>query len=696
MRNYVLAFVFVFLLVDPSLAQDDLKVIQPHWVHFTDGSNALYKHFTQQAFDLLEARENEIKDIDTREGWEEWRESVREKLHEVVGPFPEKTPLNPQTTRTVQKEGYKIEHVVFESQPGFFVSSSLFIPDAISGKAPAIIYCSGHHLLAYRNPTYQHVILNLVKKGFIVFAFDPVGQGERLEYFDKDTGNPTIGGPTKQHSYPGAQAFLAGSSLAKHMIWDGIRAVDYLHTRPEVDADRIGITGRSGGGTQSAYIAAFDVRIFASAPENYITTFKRLLYTHGPQDAEQNFFQGIVTGLDQPDLLLVRVPKPNMMITTTRDIFNIQGAREAAAELKRSYQAYQKEDNFLMVEDDAAHASTLKNREAMYAFFQKHLDLPGNSRDEIVDSLSTEELQVTATGQVLSTYGGVRVFDLNQKELEKKKTSVVKPANLVKAAAEISGYRIPVSPAETMMVGRIQREGYVVEKHLMKGEGDYWVPYILMKPEAPTEKAVIYLDPDGKGGDAGVGGEMERIVKNGSMVLAPDLLNTGEMGEGNFTGDSNFEGNSYNLWFGGILIGRSVVATHAGDVNRLANVLKDTEGAKRIFGFGKQRMSAVMLHAASFNPEIEGIALETPTPSFQSIVEMEEYDPSWIEYTVAGALPVYDLPDLLDHLAKDRKVLILDTQPRSHRMGEVYPEIPEKVSLATPEEREHALKEWLE
>src|SRR5690606_6078198 len=153
---------------------------------------------------------------------------------------------------------------------------------------------------------------------------DPVGQGERLEYFDPKTGKSSVGGPTIEHSYPGAQAFVTGSSQARYMIWDGIRGVDYLLSRKEVDSDRIGITGRSGGGTQSAYIAAFDERIKAAAPENYITSFTRLFQSIGPQDAEQNFPSGIISGLDHADLLSVRAPKPGLMITTTRDMFSIQ------------------------------------------------------------------------------------------------------------------------------------------------------------------------------------------------------------------------------------------------------------------------------------------------------------------------------------------------------------------------------------
>ncbi|NHE58243.1 alpha/beta hydrolase family protein [Cyclobacterium plantarum] len=681
----------------PAHAQEDLKVIQSHWVSFTDGPNALYRHQTRQAFDLLDEREKALENIQSKAEWQDWQAGIKEKLMQVVGPFPEKTPLKAAITRTVQREGFRMEHVVFQSQPGFYVSATLFLPDELAGKAPAIIYCSGHALESYRSFTYQHVILNLVKKGFIVLAFDPVGQGERLEYFDPSTNKPTIGGPTKQHSYPGAQAFVAGTSQAKYMIWDGIRAMDYLISRPEVDPVRIGITGRSGGGTQAAYIAAFDSRIYASAPENYITNFRRLLLTHGPQDAEQNFFRGIAAGLDQPDLLLVRAPKPNLMITTTRDIFNIEGARETRDQVQRIYDAYGLSDRFEMVEDDAGHASTLRNREVMYAFFQKHLDWPGSSIDQNIDTLSREELQVTPTGQVLSSYPGKTIQELNQAHLPKQLNGSL--AERVSRSRKLSGYREPSSDIETMMTGRFQRDGYVVEKYLMKGEGDYWVPYLLMRPDKMTSKAVIYLDPEGKGIDAAVGGTMEALVQEGQMVLAPDLLNTGEMGNGGFTGDSNFQGESYNLWFGSILIGRSIVGLHAGDVNRLVKVLQESQGADEIKSLAKGQMAAVLLHAANYNPDIASIALIDPMLSYRSLVAQENYDPANIAYTVAGALPAYDLPDLLENLS-NRKPLVIEKNEmdpgslpnwsESFRESQV-----ETIQVTDPGERKAYLRKWL-
>ena len=287
----ILLLVFV-CINDRAYSQEDLDVIKNKWLEFSDSQNALYHHLTDEAYDLLKQRTETISRYKDLADWKQRQVMIRKTLIEIVGPLPAKTPLNALITKTITKDKYIVEHIIFESQPGFYVTSSLFIPAGLKkgARVPAVIYCSGHTAEGYRSEVYQHVILNLVSKGFIVFAFDPVGQGERLEYYDTKTGKSVIGGPTMEHSYPGAQAFIAGSSQALYMIWDGIRAVDYLVTRKEVDPARIGITGRSGGGTQSAYIAAMDDRIYAAAPENYITNYARLLQSIGPQDAEQNLF----------------------------------------------------------------------------------------------------------------------------------------------------------------------------------------------------------------------------------------------------------------------------------------------------------------------------------------------------------------------------------------------------------------------
>jgi cephalosporin-C deacetylase-like acetyl esterase len=673
----VVALCFICLLSGShfSYAQEDLQVLNKNWLHFSDAPTSIYRHFSTLAFEQLEQRREKVASLESVQDWQKRQEEIKEKFAKVLGSFPDKTPLRPQVTKKIEKPNFTVEHIIYESQPGFYVSSSLYLPKEKKGKVPAIIYCSGHAPEGYRSDTYQHVIQNLVNKGFAVFAFDPVGQGERLDYPAEEAGRSLLGGPTKEHSYPGAQAFIAGRSQAWFMIWDGIRAVDYLLTRKEIDSERIGITGRSGGGTQSSYIAAMDERIYAAAPENYITSFQRLIETNGPQDAEQNFLHGIAEGLDHADLLAVRAPKPALMITTTRDIFNIQGARETFKEVAGIYEAYDRADNFTMVEDDAAHASTLKNREAMYDFFQIHLGLPGSPKDEETVPLTPAELQVTSTGQVATSYQGETVFSLNQKMTTSSQVNSGSLEILDKAKA-LSGYRSPSEEAAPVMTGRIQREGYVVEKYFIKGEGDYIIPYLLTVPDRPNDQAVIYLHSDGKATEAEAGGEIEALVKQGFTVLAADLLGIGEVGSDRVVGDSNFEGSSYNVWFGFLLTGRSIVGVHAADIVRLGGLLK-SQGLKEVHGWANGKLSPALLHAAAFEPLFSKVVLKEPLSSYASLVTTRFYKPEYVMGTVPAALKAYDLPQLASTIQNTSLLLLHPVDGEGAAIeNPVYPAIP--------------------
>lgn len=674
-RNILLIILIILLTTNNSATAQQSSDVISRWVHFSDAPNALYHHIAAEAYGLLDARTKKISTLHSPQDWQQRRQWIRNTLTDMVGPFPERTPLHARITRVIKKDDYQVQHIIYESQPGFYVTSSLYLPNGAE-KAPAIIYCSGHSDSGYRAGAYQHVILNLVKKGFIVFAFDPVGQGERLEYYDPAKGRSPHRWPTTEHSYPGAQLFITGASLARYMIWDGIRAVDYLRSRKEVDTGRIGITGRSGGGTQSACIAAFDERISAAAPENYITGFTRLFQTIGPQDAEQDLFNGIARGIDIPDLLLARVPMPALMITTTRDIFPIQGAMEAAKEVSAAYEADGKAGHFSMVTDDAVHVSTRKNREALYAFFQQHLHNPGSPQDEETRSLSREELRVTETGQIAtSVKNTATLFSLNKQEAEKKYTrlqaSRQRFADLLDTARKLSGYREPGEVPAPVFTGRTQKQGYVIEKGYIKGEGDYVIPYLLLKPDTPAHKALIYLSPSGKSLALPESNEMEWFVRNGFTVLAPDLVGTGEMGPGVFKGDSYIDSCSYNLWFASLLTGRSIAGIQSGDVNRLVQLLRKHEQAGEVSCLARKEMSPVLLHAAAFNPGIRRIALIAPYASYRSVVMSRFYRPAFIQSTVPGALKGYDLPDLAASLAPRKLLMVGVTDGNGNSAGNI-------------------------
>lgn len=664
--RYILALLLVSILsVRGMHAQKELDVIRNNWLQFSDAKNSLYHSLTGEAFKLLASRELQISHISTNDELLLRQAEVRRTLWKTMGPFPEKTPLNAKITGKFKKKGYHVENLIYESLPGFYVTASLFIPDKIKTPAPAILFCSGHSTGVYRLPYYQLPLINLVKKGFIVLAIDPVGQGERLQYYDPEKKESLIGSSTKEHSYPSAQVFLAGKSIARYFLWDGIRGIDYLESRKEVDRKRIGVHGLSGGGTQTAYISALDERVAASAPAGYITSYRRLMESVGVQDGEQNLYHGISEGIDHPDFIEIRAPKPTLIMATTSDFFSIQGTRETYAEAKRIYEISGKPDNLELTEDDYGHGYTKKNREAMYAFFQKHLQNPGASAEEEVGFLTAEELQKTPAGQLSTYLDGETIFSLNRKESEilvNRLQNVRKDlpgylSEVLNSAKSLSGYTEPSVINEPVFAGRIQKEGYVIEKYFVKGEGDYVIPYLLMIPEKTTGKALIYLHPSDKSAEASEGGEIEWFVRRGLIVLAPDMIGTGETGPGIFTGDAVIDNISYNLWFTSTLIGKSLAGIRAGDVVMLTKLLKKNSKINEVYGVARKDMAPVLLHAAAFYSEIARIALIEPYSSYQSIVMSRFYNPEFIHSTVPGALTGYDLPDLAAGLAP-RKLMI--------------------------------------
>ena len=184
------------------------------WLAYANNHKLLYNIITGEAFQILDNRKEKVASFQTADDLYNYRIRLKDKLFGGLAGF-EKTPLNVKITGTIKRETFQVEKILFESHPQFFVTGCLFIPKVRQKPAPAIIYCSGHGEIAFRGEEYQLGILNLVAKGFIVFAFDPIGQGERLQYADPVTNKSTIGGPTLEHTFMGCQCLLAGHSLIR-------------------------------------------------------------------------------------------------------------------------------------------------------------------------------------------------------------------------------------------------------------------------------------------------------------------------------------------------------------------------------------------------------------------------------------------------------------------------------------------------
>jgi dienelactone hydrolase len=650
-----------------TYSQPDVSLFD-YWEYHSDHKQTLYKSLTGIALDQLAERKDQVKKLKSKEDWEQRRSEVRVKLDKIIGEFPEKTPLNARVTGLLKGDGFRVEKVIYESQPGLHVTAALFIPDGLEKKSPAILYCSGHTWDGFRSEVYQHAIINYVKKGFVVLAFDPVSQGERLQYLHKKGKKSLYNTPTKEHSYAGGQCFINGQSMAKYMIWDGIRSIDYLVSRVEVDSTRIGITGRSGGGTQSVYISAFDDRILASAPENYVTSFQYLLESIGPQDAEQNLPKLLKNRLDFADLLEVRAPKPTLIISTLSDFFSIQGARETYEEVKEAYKTYGNEDHVQMIEDKGGHESTLKNRERAYAFFQKHLNHPGDSSDLDVEIFSKKDLRVTESGQVLTEFNGESIFSLNKKvalqnadDNEIMNDSIfLSPDSLTKSVIQITGFENIIIDDDYIFSGTDTYEGLTIEKYLIKGNYARNIPVIAMIPDTlKLNKAVLILNPEGKSREMRSGLPVY-FAKKGYHVIIPDITGSGELAPDDAKGDSYIEHSSYNKWYAGILTGKSIVGLRMEDIDKVCAFILDQYDIENdiIFGVARGIFTSDLLHNNIVSANFTRMALIDPLISYRLMVYEKNYDPILIQSSLSGVLPLYDLPNLISTFAPAKLLLV--------------------------------------
>ena len=336
------------------------------------------------------------------------QEGLRKKLLEMLGGLPgEKTDLHPRITGKVEMDGFTIEKLIFESLPGVYVSALVYLPSDHSKKSPAVLVPAGH--APNGKIYYQELCQRLAKRGYVVLAWDPVGQGERSQFWDAKAGKSRYNLICAEHAVMGNLAYLAGSNLARWEIWDGIRAVDYLLTRPEVDGERISIMGTSGGGTQAALIAALDKRIKVVVPSCYITAlpmriFNRI-FADPDSDPEQDLFGIISSGLDHPGLLLLMYPRPVLVAAAVLDFFPIEGTHKTFREMHATYQRFHHGDRVALVESYNGHQFSLQNQEAALQFLDRFNAMPVGHGLPDTAKLDDKKLLCTSSGQVMLDSG---------------------------------------------------------------------------------------------------------------------------------------------------------------------------------------------------------------------------------------------------------------------------------------------------
>ncbi|WJH33578.1 prolyl oligopeptidase family serine peptidase [Paenibacillus sp. CC-CFT747] len=309
----------------------NLSQLENYFVDY-DVNDELKQHVYGRSIEAF-ARGDQARDaIVNRDQLEARRTHLRGKFMEAIGGIPAcDTALNPRTTGRVQGEGFSIEKIMFESRPQTYVTANLYIPDSLDSPRGAVLFLCGHDREAKHSEEYQTVCRILVHSGLVVLAIDPIGQGERFSYYEADAGELTVADGIIEHEYAGMQCLPLGDGLARYFLHDAMRAIDYLTTRPEVDPARIGVTGNSGGGTQTSMLMLADPRLAAAAPGTFIMSRQSYLITGQAQDAEQVWFGMSAAGLDHEDILLAMAPRPVLVLAVTNDFFLLKARIEPSS-----------------------------------------------------------------------------------------------------------------------------------------------------------------------------------------------------------------------------------------------------------------------------------------------------------------------------------------------------------------------------
>lgn len=560
-----------------------------------------------------------------------WQREARAALRVAFRPHPPAERATPPThvVRTLERPGYRVQHLLIESRPGMHVTAHLYLPGSTSATepVPGILVACGHSREGKATELYQRGAATLATHGMAALCFDPLDQGERIQARRPDGAERRWG--TSAHNVSGAQALLVGWSQAGLEAWDAVRCVDVLAAHPEVDAERLGVCGNSGGGTQSAQVFAIDERLKAAAPSCYITSLAHIARTIGPQDAEQNLLGQVAHGLDHADYLAVRAPAPALVCAAERDFFPIDGTREAVAAARGVYAVLGAADAVDLATVDAGHGWHPPLIEATTAWMARWL--AGREIDAhcvAEPPMTADEARVTPTGQVLDLEGERSVLDViaakaaatppgsARERVERARALCgVRPIDRIPGAAiEGDAGRIRVVLDDGMQLPASRRDGGTGAPVLVVGAGAWSVPDAAR--EAFGDREVLWVDPLAVADAA----PDERAYYGAFGPAARDA--------------------AYGILLGRPLLGRQVEQILA--VARLCG--GDGRGPVDLVAAGPAALAA--LHAAAFEPELFGAVDVTPgIVSWRELLG-ETPDTSLLAFVVPGALTAYDLSDL--------------------------------------------------
>jgi dienelactone hydrolase len=333
-----------------------------------------------------------LRDIDTLDEWEAARPKLRGQLFEMLSlsPLPEKTDLRPIVTGKIEREGVVVEKIHFQSMPQLYVTADLYLPAKIDKPLPAILYVCGHgpvktNGVSYGNKVaYQHHGAWFARNGYACLIVDTIQLGE-IEGLHHGTYREAMWWWNSR-----------GYTPAGVEAWNGIRALDYLETRPEIDKTRFGVTGRSGGGAYSWWVTALDDRVKVSAPVAGITDLQNYVVDGVVEGHCDCMFFVNTYGWDYPLVAALAAPRPLMIGNSDRDtIFPLDGVERLHKKVSKIYALYKKPENLALVITAGPHKDTQELQVPVFRWFNHHLKNDDSPIDLVAKPLFTgQELKV--------------------------------------------------------------------------------------------------------------------------------------------------------------------------------------------------------------------------------------------------------------------------------------------------------------
>ncbi|PYU96071.1 MAG: hypothetical protein DMG08_03225 [Acidobacteria bacterium] len=625
----------------------------------------------QRAYNL---RNQEIAKLTTTAAIRDRQRWVRKTFWKLVGGTPERTPLNARTVGSFEREGYRIEKVVYESQPRFFVPANLYVPTSGRPPFPGVLFQMGHATDGKAYDLYQRCCQGLAKLGYVVLAFDPMGQGERT-YYPAEEPFRTRLNADEEHTAPGRQMLLFGDTSTRMQVWDGIRSLDYLASHPMVDGSRLASTGQSGGGTTTMLLACVDDRLAAAAivcPNTENVACANFNPPGSTDDAEQNFIGSGPIGFDRWDLLYPLAPKPLLVLVSDKDFFGtyssnyITSGWEEFQKLRKIYETMGRGDRISWNSTPLPHGLAYAMRLQIYSWLGRWLKGEARAVEEEPQVSPEPEttLFVTASGSVVQSLQSETPFSLN-----KKREVGAIPVKL----EELLGVERPASAVRAATLGRTRFRRTEIEAIEVPSAPRVWIPAWLFRPKETdrSKPVVVVLEPAARG-QWHEGETYDRVATAGCVVCAPDLRGAGDLtpefsrGAARYARSHNSE--EEYAW-ASLILGKPLLGQRVTDILALVQALRarvDLAGRPLILA-AKGMMTVPAIFAASLETSIGALHLAGGLISFRALVDAENYVHPFGNF-VTNLLNHTDLPRLVAGIAPRHVVIAGGVDGSAKRM----------------------------